>query len=44
MKKYFVTWSSMLWSAVLLVVLSNTVFAKDCPTDIKAVTDTDVQQ
>jgi len=43
MKNYFVAWNWILWSAIALATLSNTAFANDCPTGIKAVTDTDVQ-
>jgi small conductance mechanosensitive channel len=43
MKKFFAIWNPMFWSAVVLIALSSTVFAEDCPTDIKAVTDKDVQ-
>ena len=43
MKKSFVAWNRILWSAVALAMLSTIAFADDCPTDIKAVTDTDVQ-
>jgi len=43
MKKNIVARNWILWLAIALATLSNTTFANDCPTDIKAVTDTDVQ-
>jgi len=43
MKKLFVTWNWLLWSAIALTTLSNTAFANDCPSDINAVTAADVK-
>jgi len=43
MKTLLVACNWILWSAVALATLSNTAFAGDCPTDSKAVTDTDVR-
>jgi small conductance mechanosensitive channel len=42
MKKGFVTWNWLVWSALALSAMSAATIAKDCPTDIKAVTYTDV--
>ena len=42
MKRRFVTWNWLVWSALALTAMSGATFAKDCPTDIKAVTNTDV--
>jgi small conductance mechanosensitive channel len=42
MKKRFVTWSWLVWSAAALTAMPGSTFAKDCPTDIKAVTSIDV--
>jgi len=41
MKKNIVAWNLILWFAVAFTTLSNTVSAEECPTGIKAVTDTD---
>jgi len=43
MNKLFVTWNRILWSAVALATLSSAALAADCPTGIKAVTNTDVK-
>ncbi len=43
MKKRFVTWNWQVWSAIALTTLSSMTFANDCPTDIQAVTNTDVK-
>jgi small conductance mechanosensitive channel len=43
MKNRFVTWNLLAWSALALTAMSYATFAKDCPTDIKAVTNTDVR-
>lgn len=43
MKKIFISWNRTLWTAALLATLSNAAVAADCPTDIKAVTNTDVK-
>ena len=43
MKKLFVTWNWLLWPALALAMLSTATFAKDCPSDINAVTATDVK-
>jgi len=43
MKKLFVTWNWLLWSAIALTTLSTATVAKDCPSDINAVTATDVK-
>jgi small conductance mechanosensitive channel len=43
MKKSFVAWNGMVQTAIALTLMSNAAFANDCPADIKAVTDTDVQ-
>jgi len=43
MKKRFVTWRRRAWLAIALTILSGATFADDCPTDITAVTNTDVK-
>jgi len=43
MKERFVTWRRMAWLAIALTTLSGATFADDCPTDITAVTNTDVK-
>ena len=43
MKNRFVTWSWIAWSVIALTAMSGATFANDCPTDIKAVTNTDVK-
>ena len=43
MKKNPVTLSWLLWPAVILILMSKGAFAADCPSDIKAVTNTDVK-
>jgi len=43
MKKLFTAWSWLVWSAIVLNTLPGAAFANDCPSDIKAVTDTDVK-
>ena len=35
------TWLSLLWSVLALIMMSNSVIAADCPSDIKAVTNED---
>ena len=42
MKRNFIAWNRLLWPAIFLVMMSNLAFGDDCPSDIKAVTDTDV--
>ena len=42
MKRNFIVWNRLLWPAIFLVLMSNLAFGDDCPSDIKAVTDTDV--
>lgn len=37
------TWISLLWSALILIMLSSSVIAADCPSDIKAVTNDDAK-
>jgi len=32
-------WNGLSWPAIVLIMMSNSVFAADCPSDIKAVTD-----
>jgi len=41
MEKKPVTLNWLLWPAVVLIMMSNGVFAADCPSDIKAVTNKD---
>ncbi len=41
--KLFVTCNWLLWSAIALSTFSNATFAKDCPSDINAVTAADVR-
>ncbi|MGB5540124.1 MAG: mechanosensitive ion channel domain-containing protein [Gammaproteobacteria bacterium] len=43
MKKLFVNWNWQVWSAIALIMLSTMTFANECPTDIQAVTNTDVK-
>jgi small conductance mechanosensitive channel len=43
MNKLFIAWSWLAWSAIALTAMSGATFAADCPTDIKAVTNTDVK-
>jgi small conductance mechanosensitive channel len=43
MNKLFIAWSWLTWSAIALTAMSGAIFAADCPTDIKAVTNTDVK-
>jgi len=43
MNKLFIAWSWLAWSAIALTAMSGAAFAADCPTDIKAVTNTDVK-
>jgi len=43
MNKPFIVCSWLAWSAIALTAMSGATFAADCPTDIKAVTDTDVK-
>jgi small conductance mechanosensitive channel len=43
MNKLFIAWSWLAWSAIALIAMSGVTFAADCPTDIKAVTNTDVK-
>lgn len=43
MNKLLIAWSWLAWSAIALAAMSGAIFAADCPTDIKAVTDTDVK-
>jgi hypothetical protein len=43
MNKLIIAWSWLAWSAVALTAMSGAAFAADCPTDIKAVTNTDVK-
>jgi small conductance mechanosensitive channel len=43
MNKLFITCSWLAWSAIALTAMSAATFAADCPTDIKAVTNTDVK-
>ena len=43
MNKRIVAWGWLSWSAIALAAMSGAAFAADCPTDIKAVTDTDVK-
>jgi len=42
MNSKYVAWNWLLWPAILFTMMSNLAFAADCPSDIKAVTDTDV--
>jgi len=42
MKRNFIAWNRLLWPAIFLLMMSNLAFGADCPSDIKAVTDTDV--
>ena len=42
MNKKDVAWNWLLWPAILFTMMSNLAIAADCPTDIKAVTDSDV--
>lgn len=41
MKRLFMTWNRLLWSAIALITISSWSFAGECPTDIKAVTAAD---
>jgi small conductance mechanosensitive channel len=41
MKKNMTTLNWFLWAVVILVIVSNSAFAADCPTDIAAVTNKD---
>ena len=42
MNTKFTVWNGFLWTAIVLMMLSNSVFAADeCPSDIKAVTNED---
>jgi len=41
MNKHFISWSRLSWAGFALVAMSGAIFAADCPTDIKAVTNTD---
>jgi small conductance mechanosensitive channel len=43
MNTLFIAWGRLSWSAIALAVISGAIFAADCPTDIKAVTNTDVK-
>jgi small conductance mechanosensitive channel len=43
MNTLFIAWGRLSWSAIALAVMSGAIFAADCPTDIKAVTNTDVK-
>jgi len=43
MNTKFSAWHRLLWPAITLVMMSNNVFAADCPSDIKAVTDEDAK-
>jgi small conductance mechanosensitive channel len=43
MNTLFIAWNWLAWSAIALSAMSGATFAADCPTDIKAVTDTDVK-
>jgi len=42
MKKKSVAWNWLLWPALVLTLTSNLALGADCPSDIKAVTNTDV--
>ncbi len=43
MRKFFVAWKRIIRTAVALTLMSTAASANDCPTDIKAITDTDVK-
>lgn len=42
MNKCIVAWIRLSWPAIVSTLMSGAIFAADCPTDIKAVTNTDV--
>jgi small conductance mechanosensitive channel len=43
MKRNLVAWNWLLWLAIFWTLTSNLAIAADCPSDIKAVTNTDVE-
>jgi len=43
MKRNLVAWNWLLWLAIFWTLTSNLAIAADCPSDIKAVTNTDVK-
>ena len=43
MKRNLVAWNWLLWPAIFWTLTSNLAIAADCPSDIKAVTNTDVK-
>jgi len=43
MNKIFTVWNAFLWPAMILIMISNSAFAADCPSDIKAVTNEDAK-
>ena len=44
MNKHFIARNWLSWLVIALTSMSGATFAADCPTDIKAVTDTDVKE
>jgi small conductance mechanosensitive channel len=42
MNSKYVVWNRLLWPAIVVIMMSKFTFAADCPSDIKAVTSSDV--